>query len=119
RLLRSDVERLVGSGLLIWRNILHHSKRIVTPGRSVGPASRATVGTRSISIRSGKLRRRRSWLEGDLRAKESLGKRVVDVLHQIHEHVVRLVLVLDERVLLAPRSVADGVPQLVEIVEMI
>ncbi len=43
----------------------------------------------------------------------------MDVAHQVHEHRVGFVLVLDEGILLPPRAIADGVPQLIEIVKVI
>ena len=85
------------------------------------PRGRGALLTISVELRPAQEhgRQRLALLERDLRAQEPFGERVVDVLHQIHEHVVRLMLVLDERIFLTPGAVADRVAQLVEIVEVI
>ena len=40
-------------------------------------------------------------------------------MHQTHEHIERFLLVLDERVFLAPGAVVDAFAELIEIVQVI
>src|SRR6266478_5303585 len=55
----------------------------------------------------------------DLQSEPPLRERGLQIVHQTDEHLVGILLVLDERVLLSPRPVIDPLAQLVEIVEVI
>src|SRR5439155_20632765 len=55
----------------------------------------------------------------DLQLEPPLPERGLEVLDQADEHLVGILLVLDERVLLAPGPVVDALAQLVEIVEVV
>src|SRR2546427_7851649 len=57
--------------------------------------------------------------ELDLQLEPALGERTAQVVHQADEHLVGLLLVLDERILLAPLPELDADAQLVEVVEMV
>ncbi len=54
-----------------------------------------------------------------LQPEETLSKGLANVVDQVLKEVERFTLVLDQRILLATRSILDGVPQLIEVVQMI
>jgi hypothetical protein len=54
-----------------------------------------------------------------LELEEAVRERGLHVGHQVHEHLERLALVLDERVLLTPRAVLDAVTQVVELEQVV
>ena len=58
-------------------------------------------------------------LRADLDLEEPLGERRLDVVHQVFEHLEGLALVLHQWVLLAPRPVLNGVPKLVQVVQVV
>src|SRR6185437_1118906 len=58
-------------------------------------------------------------LEPELDLEEALGEGAVDVVHQVDEHLVGFLLVLDQRIGLPPRAVVDRVAELVEVVEVV
>src|SRR5436190_11771299 len=82
-------------------------------GQSPGWTRDAATGR---SLRSG-LARRRADL--DLQLEPALGECRAQVVHESHEHFVGFLLVLDQRVLLAPRAIIDAVAELIEIVEVV
>src|SRR5256885_7069888 len=82
-------------------------------GQSPGWTCDAATGR---SLRSG-LARRRADL--DLQLEPALGECRAQVVHEFHEHFVGFLLVLDQRVLFAPRAIIDAVAELIAIVEVV
>ena len=85
----------------------------------VGPAGRRGWCAIAVGGGGGGGPRRLGALRAHLDLEEPLGERGLDVVHEVLEHLEGLPLVLHQRVLLAPRPILDGVPQLVEIVQMV
>ena len=95
------------------RNVLENAKGVKTLR---GPP----ILTRELSHRwrrLGTLHRR--GFEDQLGFEEAFSKGIREVMHQIFEHRVRVLLVLDERVLLAPRPIMNRRAQLIEIIQVV
>src|SRR5262249_36286730 len=104
-----------GGGLAERTQRAAEGRRRGSRGRDCGPTSRRRP-QEEIVRSAGRWWRGRRWrlrpgrLRAHLYLEVALGEGGLDVVHQVLEHVIRFLLVLDQRVLLAPTAVVNRVP---------